>query len=81
MRLLLQAGHLDRIGAFFAGFDVELNPVAFLDFVDEAGLVNKDFFLVIVGDNKAKSFGVVEKLNGAGKHKRVKGIKMNVALN
>jgi hypothetical protein len=67
---LLQAGYFHSVGAFFAGFDIELNPVAFLNFVDEAGLVNKDFFLGIVGDDEAEAFGVVEEFNGAGKHVR-----------
>jgi hypothetical protein len=68
--LLLQAGYFHSVGAFFAGFDVELNPVAFLNFMDEAGLVNEDFFLGIVGDDEAEAFGVVEEFNGAGKHVR-----------
>ena len=67
----MHAGYIHGVGAFFAGFDVELHPVAFLDFVDEAGLVDKNFFLVVVGDDEAEAFGVVEKLNSAGKHVRV----------
>ena len=67
---LLQAGDVHGIGAFLAGFDVELNPVAFLNFVDEAGLVNEDFLLIIVGDDEAEAFGVVEEFNGAGEHVR-----------
>jgi hypothetical protein len=66
----LQAGDFHSICAFFASFDVELNPVAFLNFVDEAGLVNEDFFLGIVGDYEAEAFGIVEEFNGAGKHVR-----------
>jgi len=68
---LLQTSDIHRVRTFLAHFDVELDPVAFLNFVDEASLVNEDFFLGIVGDDKAEAFGVVEKLNGAGKHKRV----------
>jgi hypothetical protein len=76
----LQAGYVYCIRAFFASFDVELNLIAFLNFVDEAGLVNEDFFLRIVGDDEAEAFGIVEELNGAGKH--VRGvIKMDGALN
>jgi hypothetical protein len=73
--LFLNPGYVNRVGAFFAGFDVELHPVAFLNFVDEAGLVDENFFLVIVGDDEAEAFGVVVKLNGAGEHERVEGVK------
>jgi hypothetical protein len=66
----LQAGYFHGVGAFFAGFDIELNPVALLNLVNEAGLVNEDFFLRIVGDDEAEAFGVVEKLDGAGEHVR-----------
>ena len=76
---LLQAGYVHGIGAFFAGFDVELHPVAFLNFMDEARLVDEDFFLIVVGENEAEAFGVVEKFNGAGKHKCGGGM-MNEAL-
>ena len=69
---LLQPGNVDRVGAFFAGFDAEPHPVAFLNFVDEARLVHENFFLVIVSDDEAEAFGVVEKLNGAGEHERAK---------
>ena len=70
---LLQTGYVYGVGAFLASFDIELNPVAFLNFVDEAGLMDEDFFLVVVGDDEAEAFGVVVKLNGAGKHVRVEG--------
>ena len=70
----MQAGYFNRVGALFAGFYVELNPVAFLDFVNEAGLMDENFFLGIVGYDEAKTLGIIEKLNSAGKHKRV-GIK------
>ena len=70
---LLQTGYIHSVGAFFAGFDIELHPVAFLYFVDEAGLMDKYFFLVVVGEDEAEAFGVVEKLNGAGKHVRIEG--------
>ena len=65
---LLDAGYLNRIGAFFAFFDIEFDPVAVLDFVDEAGLVHENFFLVIVGYDEAEAFGIVVKFNGAGEH-------------
>ena len=65
---LLNPGHLDGVGAFFAFFEVEFHPVAFLDFVDEAGLVNEDFLLVIIGDDKAETFGIVVEFNGTGEH-------------
>ena len=66
--LLLKTGYFDGIGAFFAGFDIEFHPVAFLDFMDEAGLVDEDFFLVVVGDDEAEAFRIVVKLNGTGEH-------------
>jgi hypothetical protein len=43
----LQPGNVHGI-SLFAGFDAELHLVAFLNFVDEAGL-RTTFFLVIVG--------------------------------
>jgi hypothetical protein len=69
---LLQTRYVLGVGAFLAGFDVELNPVAGLNLVDEASLVDEDLFLSVVGYNEAEPFGIVEEFNGAGKHKRVK---------
>ena len=76
MGQLLQAGNVHGVRPFLARFDVELHPVAFLNFVDEAGLVHKYFFLVIVGQNEAEAFSVVEKLNSTGKHGRL-GVGVN----
>ncbi len=65
---LLEAGYFDGVGAFFAFFDFEFYPVSFLNLVDKAGLMDEDFFLVVVGDDEAEAFGVVVKLNGTGEH-------------
>ena len=65
---LLDTGYFDSVGAFFAFLDVKFHPVAFLNFVDEAGLVNENFFLVIIGDDETEAFGIVVKLNGTGEH-------------
>ena len=67
-QLLLKAGYFNGVGAFFAFLDFELNPVAILDFVDEAGLVDENFFLIVVGDDEAEAFGIVVKLDGTGEH-------------
>ena len=66
--LLYNASHIDRIGAFLAGFDTKFYPVAFLNFVNEAGLMYKDFLVGAIEDDEAEAFGVVEKFNGAGFH-------------
>ncbi|MET4075791.1 hypothetical protein ABIB44_003059 [Hymenobacter sp. UYCo722] len=65
---LLKAGYFDGVGAFFTFFDFEFHPVAILNFVDETGLMDENFFLIIVGDDEAEAFGVVVKLNGTGEH-------------
>ena len=65
---LLKPGNFDGIGAFFAFFNIEFHPVAFLNFMDEAGLVDENFFLIVIGDDEAEAFGIVVKLNGTGKH-------------
>lgn len=76
---LLKPGNLYSIRPFLAFLEVKFHPVALLYFVDEPGLVDENFFLVVVGDNEAEAFGVVVKLNGAGEHSG-EGDDDNVAL-
>ena len=67
-KALWKPGNPYGIRPFLAFLEVKFHPVALLYFVDEPGLVDENFFLVVVGDNEAEAFGVVVKLNGTGEH-------------
>lgn len=56
------------IHSFFAALGIERDFVAFTDVVDQTCDMNKNFLVRGVVNNKAKSLGFIEELNGSTVH-------------
>ena len=69
----MRLGDLDVncIHSFFAALGIERDFVAFTDVVDQTCDVNKNFLVGGAVDNKAKSLGFIEELNGSTVHLKI----------